>query len=117
VPLTEYLEGEEIRGNYEEHTGRAIARRFAQIDPIRVPAVLVAGHASFCWGASVGAAVETASVLEEIARLAYDTITLNAAAEPIPSDLLDKHFFRKHGPAAYYGQPSSEGPPATEIRR
>jgi L-ribulose-5-phosphate 4-epimerase len=117
VPVTEYLETDEIRGDYEEHTGRAIARRFATIDPMRVPAVLVAGHASFCWGASVGAAVETASVLEEVARLAYDTITLNAAAEPISSDLLDKHFFRKHGPAAYYGQPPSEAAPAAEVRR
>lgn len=117
VPITVHLEGAEIRGDYEENTGWAIVRRFAELDPARVPAVLVAGHASFCWGASVGAAVETASVLEEVARLAYDTMTLNAAAEPIPPELLDKHFFRKHGPAAYYGQPSLGDAPATDTRR
>lgn len=117
VPITTHLEGAEIRADYEENTGHAIVRRFARLDPIRMPAVLVAGHASFCWGSSVGVAVETASVLEEIARLAYDTMALNAAAEPIPSELLDKHFFRKHGPAAYYGQPPLEDAPATEVRR
>jgi L-ribulose-5-phosphate 4-epimerase len=117
VPITTHLEGAEIRADYEENTGHAIVRRFARLDPIRMPAVLVAGHASFCWGSSVGVAVETASILEEIARLAYDTMTLNAAAEPIPSELLDKHFFRKHGPAAYYGQPPLEDAPATELRR
>jgi L-ribulose-5-phosphate 4-epimerase len=117
VPITTHLEGAEIRADYEENTGHAIVRRFARLDPMRMPAVLVAGHASFCWGSSVGVAVETASVLEEIARLAYDTMTLNAAAEPIPSELLDKHFFRKHGPAAYYGQPPLEDAPATELRR
>lgn len=117
VPITAHLAGAEIRADYEENTGHAIVRRFAELDPMRVPAALVAGHASFCWGASVGAAVETASVLEEIARLAYETVALNAAAEPIPAELLDKHFFRKHGPAAYYGQLPLEDAPATEVRR
>lgn len=117
VPLTANLAGAEIHAEYEQNTGRAIVRRFVELDPMRVPAVLVAGHASFCWGASVGAAVETAAVLEEIARLAYDTMTLNAAAEPIAPALLDKHFFRKHGPRAYYGQLPLEEPPSTEVRR
>ena len=117
VPITSNLEGAEISSGYEENTGHAIVRRFAGLDPVRVPAVLVAGHASFCWGASVGAAVETASVLEEIARLAHDTLTLNAAAEPLSPELLDKHFFRKHGPGAYYGQVRLEDTPATEARR
>lgn len=117
VPITSHLDGDEIRSDYEENTGHAIVRRFAELDPARISAALVAGHASFCWGASVGAAVETASVLEEIARLAYDTMTLNAAAEPIPAELLDKHFFRKHGPGAYYGQPPLEDMPTTEVRR
>jgi L-ribulose-5-phosphate 4-epimerase len=71
-----------------------------------MPAVLVAGHASFCWGRDVSEALETASLLEEVARMAYDTVVLNATAEPIPESLLDRHFFRKHGPAAYYGQSS-----------
>jgi L-ribulose-5-phosphate 4-epimerase len=117
VPITSHLASPEIRADYEENTGHAIVRRFATLDPGRVPAVLVAGHASFCWGASVGAAVETASVLEEIARLAYDTMTLDAAAEPIPAELLDKHFFRKHGAGAYYGQPPLEDAAPADRRR
>jgi L-ribulose-5-phosphate 4-epimerase len=79
-------------------------RRLSGIDPMRMRAVLVAGHASFCWSASAREAVETASILEDVAHMAFDTTVLNAAAEPIPSALLDKHFFRKHGPSAYYGQ-------------
>jgi L-ribulose-5-phosphate 4-epimerase len=104
VPVTEHLSASDIQSEYEANTGREIVRRFAGLDPLRMPAVLVAGHASFCWGESVAAAVETADLLEEIARMAYATITLNADADAIPTALLDKHFLRKHGPAAYYGQ-------------
>jgi L-ribulose-5-phosphate 4-epimerase len=106
VPVTAHLESLEITQDYEANTGRAIVRRFEgeRLDPLRVPACLVAGHASFCWGASVARAVEIANLLEDVAHMAYDTITLNAAADPIPSLLLDKHFLRKHGPDAYYGQ-------------
>jgi L-ribulose-5-phosphate 4-epimerase len=104
IPITPPLARTEIDGEYEANTGHAIVQRFAGIDPLRMPAVLVAGHASFCWGDSVTAAVDTASFLEEIARMAYDTIALNASAEPISAALLDKHFLRKHGPGAYYGQ-------------
>jgi L-ribulose-5-phosphate 4-epimerase len=108
IPVTPHLVGAEIGSEYEANTGHVIVRRFVGLDPLRMPAVLVAGHASFCWGSSVGQAVECASLLEEVAHMAYDTVTLNAAAEPIPSELLDKHFFRKHGPAAYYGQPAKD---------
>jgi L-ribulose-5-phosphate 4-epimerase len=104
VPITSQLTRDEVHGDYEANTGYAIERRFAGIDPLRMPAALVAGHASFCWGPNAAAAVETASLLEEVARMAYHTVVLNAAAEPIPESLLDKHFFRKHGDAAYYGQ-------------
>lgn len=104
VPITDALTEAEIRDEYETNTGNAIVRRFDGIDPLRVPAVLVRGHASFAWGTTVGAAVETMSLLEEIAKLAYHTITLNGAATAIDSALHDKHFLRKHGPAAYYGQ-------------
>jgi len=104
IPVTPHLEHSEIRGEYEANTGHAIIRRLSGVDPLRMRAVLVAGHASFCWGPSVGEAVETASILEEVAMMAYHTVTLNAAAGPIPAALLDKHFFRKHGPDAYYGQ-------------
>jgi L-ribulose-5-phosphate 4-epimerase len=105
IPITSHLSSDEVAGDYEANTGHTIERRFAGMDPLRMPAVLVAGHASFCWGRDVSSAVESASVLEEVARMAYDTVVLNATAEPIPSSLLDKHFFRKHGSAAYYGQP------------
>lgn len=105
VPITDVLTEEEIRGEYEANTGHAIVRRFEGIDPLRVPAVLVVNHASFAWGKSVSAAVETMSVMEEVAKLAYHTITLNGAVAAISTNLHDKHFLRKHGPAAYYGQP------------
>lgn len=104
IPITSHLTRDEVEGDYEANTGHAIERRFVGMDALRMPAVLVAGHASFCWGRDVSAAVETASLLEEVARMAYHTVVLNAAAEPIPASLLDKHFFRKHGAAAYYGQ-------------
>jgi len=107
IPVTAHLAGTEIESEYEANTGHSIVRRFADLDPLRVPAVLVAGHASFCWSTSVTGAVETAHLLEEVARLAYHTVSLNAAAEPIPDGLRDKHFFRKHGAAAYYGQPAT----------
>jgi L-ribulose-5-phosphate 4-epimerase len=107
IPITAHLDPEHIQSEYETNTGREIVRRFAGLDPLRMPAVLVAGHASFCWGTSVKAAVETADLLEEVAFMACGTVALNQSAEPIPDALLDKHFLRKHGPAAYYGQPKS----------
>jgi L-ribulose-5-phosphate 4-epimerase len=108
IPLTQHLSAADVESEYEANTGREIVRRFASIDPLRVPAVLVAGHASFCWGTSVGAAVETADLLEEVARMAYATLTLNAESDALPTVLLDKHFLRKHGPSAYYGQIKSD---------
>jgi L-ribulose-5-phosphate 4-epimerase len=104
IPITSQLTRDEVDGDYEANTGHAIRRRFVGMDALRMRAVLVAGHASFCWGRDVDDALEAASLLEEVARMAYHTVVLNAAAEPISESLLDKHFFRKHGPAAYYGQ-------------
>ena len=104
IPVTDALTDEDIIGEYEANTGHVIVRRFDGINPMRVPAVLVAGHASFAWGKSVSAAVETMSVLEEVARLAFDTVVLNASAASLRQVLHDKHFLRKHGPEAYYGQ-------------
>jgi L-ribulose-5-phosphate 4-epimerase len=104
VPVTEPLTELEIAGGYETNTGHAVVRRFATLDPQAMPAVLVAGHASFCWGLTVSAAVETASILEEVARLAYHTVLLTGDAEPIAAALVDRHFLRKHGDGAYYGQ-------------
>ena len=104
VPVTEPLSAEEIAGDYEAETGAVIVRRLAGIDPLHVPAVLVAGHAPFTWGASAAEAAYHAVVLEEVAQLALATLAANPAAAPISQALLDKHFFRKHGPAATYGQ-------------
>jgi L-ribulose-5-phosphate 4-epimerase len=104
VPVTEPMTAAEIRAGYEWNTGQVIVRRFASIDPAHVPAVLVHGHAPFCWGASPGEAAQTAVLLEEIAALAALTLGINPAAEPISPVLRDKHFKRKHGPDAYYGQ-------------
>jgi L-ribulose-5-phosphate 4-epimerase len=104
IPVTAPLSPEEIQTDYELNTGRAIVKRFAGLDPMETQAALVAGHGPFCWGASASQAAHNAVILEEIARIAYWTVTLNPAAAPLPSTLLDKHFFRKHGRGAYYGQ-------------
>ena len=105
IPVTTALGDAEVAGDYEAATGRAIARCFAVIDPLQVPAVLVHGHASFCWAPSVRAAVETASILEAVASMAYRTLGVNPDVAPISDVLRDRHFLRKHGPGAYYGQP------------
>jgi len=104
VPVTRPLDPHDIEGAYEENTGKVIVERFRGIDPAHVPAVLVAGHGPFCWGESAMAAARNAVILEEVARMAYQTILLNQSAGPISSALLDKHFLRKHGPGATYGQ-------------
>jgi L-ribulose-5-phosphate 4-epimerase len=104
VPCTRALTAREIKTDYELNTGRVIVERFKKLDPLRHPAVLVAGHGPFAWGDDVAEAAHNASVLEFIARLATETLSFHARIEPMPSALLDKHFFRKHGPKAYYGQ-------------
>jgi L-ribulose-5-phosphate 4-epimerase len=104
IPVTERLAADEIEDGYEANTGQAIVRRLRGIDPLSMPAVLVAGHAPFTWGESVAEAAHHAVVLEEIAQTALHTLAVNPAAEPISQALLDKHFFRKHGSRAYYGQ-------------
>lgn len=106
VPVTARMRPEEIVTDYEQNTGVVIEECFRRknIDPMDVPAVLVAGHGPFAWGASVEQAVENAVVLELVARMALQTLTINPDARPISRQLLDKHFRRKHGPDAYYGQ-------------
>jgi L-ribulose-5-phosphate 4-epimerase len=104
VPVTEDMTAEEIRSAYEANTGQCIARCFAVTDPLEMPAVLVAGHAPFTWGRTPAEAAHNAVVLEEVAALALQTIQIHAAAEAVSSELLDKHFYRKHGSGAYYGQ-------------
>lgn len=104
VPVTAMLSKEEIEGDYEANTGHAIVHRFAGLDPLAMTAVLVAGHAPFCWGASAAEAAHTAVILEEVARTACFTMALRPGAAPLPQALLDRHFFRKHGSTATYGQ-------------
>jgi L-ribulose-5-phosphate 4-epimerase len=104
VPVTGTLSVAEIEGDYERETGTAICRRFADLDPDAIPAVLVAGHAPFCWGASAAEAAHNAAILEYVARMACHTLAINAKSGPLDHALHDKHFLRKHGGKAYYGQ-------------
>ena len=104
VPVTPHLEPGEIEAEYEFNTGQAIVRRFSGLDPAHMPAVLVAGHAPFCWGKTVEEAVHVAVMLEQVAWLAFSSLALNPAVQPLSDALRDKHFLRKHGPSAYYGQ-------------
>lgn len=104
VPCTRPLNAEEIRHDYEASTGRVIAEHLRGMDPIRRAAILVASHGPFAWGRTVEDAVHNAAMLEFVARLARETLAIAPGTEPVPTELLDKHFSRKHGPAAYYGQ-------------
>ena len=104
VPVTDPLTPDQIASAYEENTGHAIVRRLNGVDALATPATLVAGHGPFCWGKSALEAAHIAVVLEEIAATALQTLAANPAAEPISRTLLDKHFFRKHGASATYGQ-------------
>jgi len=104
VPVTAELTDEAIGGDYVHETGLAIVRRFAGIDPLAVPSVLVAGHAPFSWGRNAHDAAHNAVVLEAVARKAYFTLTLNPRAKGVSQALLDRHYFRKHGAKATYGQ-------------
>ncbi len=106
VPVTAPLTDEAIRGRYVHETGVAIVKHFKErgIDPLAVPAVLVAGHAPFCWGRTPHDAAHNAVVLEAVARMAYRTLTLRADCEAVSQHLLDRHYFRKHGTTATYGQ-------------
>jgi len=104
IPVTDRLSVPEIEGDYELETGTAICRTFDKLDPDAIPAVLVAGHAPFCWGPSAVEAAHNAVVLEYVARMAHHSLLINAEARPLARELHDKHFLRKHGRNAYYGQ-------------
>ncbi|HEY3762436.1 MAG TPA: L-ribulose-5-phosphate 4-epimerase [Verrucomicrobiae bacterium] len=104
VPCTRLLTPKEIKNDYEVNTGKVIVETFKKTNPLEHPAVLVASHGPFTWGKDVHDAVHNASVLEFVARLASETLRINPKTKPMQSDLLDKHFLRKHGPKAYYGQ-------------
>ena len=104
VPVTGDLTPEEIAGDYEKNTGIAICRLFDRLKTDRIPAVLVAGHAPFCWGATPAEAAHHAVILESVARMAYYTAGIAHDARPLGRELHDKHYLRKHGSKAYYGQ-------------
>ena len=104
VPVTRPLTTKEINQDYETNTGNVIVERFRKLDPLQMPAVLVANHGPFAWGETLAKAVENAVALEYCARLASETLQLRPGSKPMPAALLDKHFLRKHGTGAYYGQ-------------
>ena len=104
IPVTKPLSAAQIRHDYERNTGLAIVRCLAKRDPLHTPGVLVAGHAPFCWGKNAGDAAVNAVIVEEIAAMALNTVSANPRARAISKHLHQKHFFRKHGSSAYYGQ-------------
>ena len=109
VPCTRALEPREIERDYEANTGAVIVEALAGREPLECPGVLVDRHGPFTWGRTVEAAVEHAGILEHLALLASATLRLAPESGPMPAPLLDKHFFRKHGPGAYYGQTTKLG--------
>lgn len=104
IPCTRRMTAEEIGGRYELETGSVIVERFRHLDPDSIPAVLVHSHGPFCWGRDAKEAVHNAVVLEEVAFMAWHNLAWDAALPPMQQELLDKHFLRKHGKNAYYGQ-------------
>lgn len=104
IPCTRRLRTAEIESDYEANTGLVIVEEFAGREPLNCPAVLVASHGPFAWGRSVAEAVHNAVVLEHLVRLAGETLRVYPAAKSMQPALLNKHFFRKHGSGAYYGQ-------------
>ncbi len=106
IPCTRPLTTGEIKGAYEYETGKVIAETFTDrnLDPMAMPAVLVCNHGPFTWGKSPTDAVNNTIVLEEIAAMAYSSRLINPQLTPMPAELLDKHYLRKHGANAYYGQ-------------
>ena len=106
IPCVRCLNADEIESAYEENTGHLIVNEFKRMDkdPVAVPAVLCKNHGPFAWGRDAHEAVHNAVVLEEVAKMAYRAETINPEIKPAPQELQDKHYFRKHGANAYYGQ-------------
>ena len=117
VPVTRSLTPQEVNRDYEASTGAVIVERFADLDPVATPAALAANHGPFAWGKDVAGAVTNAVALEAVAKMALGTLLLDPQIGPIPQHVLDKHYLRKHGPGAYYGQapepPRGPAPPPT----
>ncbi|NLB77679.1 MAG: L-ribulose-5-phosphate 4-epimerase [Clostridiaceae bacterium] len=105
IPCTRKMTKDEIEGNYEENTGRVIIETLKDLNPVYVPGILVEDHGPFSWGKSPANAVHNAVVMEEVAKMAFNTNMLSGgSAEPVSDYILNKHFMRKHGANAYYGQ-------------
>ena len=104
IPCTRPMTEEEIRGDYEKETGRVIVETFADLDPAAIPGVLVYSHGPFAWGADPLTAVHNAIVMEEVAFTDWHAMVLDPTLGPMQAALLDKHYLRKHGASAYYGQ-------------
>lgn len=104
VPCTRAMTEEEIKGAYEKETGKVIIETFEGLNPDFVPGVVVNQHGPFTWGKNAADAVYHAVVLEQVAKMAFNTILLKGSSEQMDKNLLDKHFLRKHGKNAYYGQ-------------
>ncbi|WP_254869620.1 L-ribulose-5-phosphate 4-epimerase AraD [Thalassospira lucentensis] len=104
IPVTRHLTPEEIKTRYVAATGDVIVESVAGRDPLEIPAALVAGHGPFVWGDTLESAVLNAMILEEVAKMAWHTLTISPSASPISQELLDRHYLRKHGENATYGQ-------------
>lgn len=104
IPVTRRLQEAEVEQDYEGNTGRVIIERFADLVPAAMPAVLVAGHGPFVWGTDAAYSVKHSIILEEVAKMAVGTVLINPESAGLPAYILKKHYTRKHGPDAYYGQ-------------
>jgi L-ribulose-5-phosphate 4-epimerase len=104
IPVTRFLSEEEVSSGYELNTGKVIIERFENINPLSMPGVLVAGHAPFTFGKSASESVKNGLILERVAGMALGTFQLNPNIKELPGYISDKHYKRKHGPDAYYGQ-------------
>ena len=108
IPVTAVMRSSEIASEYEKNTGHAIVRAFKKVDYAAIPAVLVANHAPFAWGRDPAAAAHNAVIVEAVAKMAFFTTVIHRAAPPVGQALHDKHYLRKHGSKAYYGQPKEK---------
>ncbi|WP_455821819.1 L-ribulose-5-phosphate 4-epimerase [Clostridium butyricum] len=104
IPCTRDLTENEINGEYEKETGNVIVETIGEKNPLEIPAIIVKNHGPFTWGKDPDNAVYNAVVLDKVAEMAYKTMTLNRSIESVNQILLDKHYLRKHGVNAYYGQ-------------
>lgn len=104
IPITRMITEDEVNSGYEVNTGKVIVERFEKLDPLKMPGVLVADHGVFTWGPSPQDALFNCVALENVAKMAFGTVLLRPKGIPFPDYLLHKHFLRKHGPGAYYGQ-------------